>query len=552
LNLTRITESVAIPKPCPEPDPPIRSIDWSVGQSGSRVSSRFLRRLQKEGPAFGFDSTRPRAGTLAALGFCSTLLWLSVGRELLVPMVVLIAAFVRPVEATLAVVALAPVVRFAAARTFGYTGASAELLVLAGGTGCLARRMCADEREARDPVAALASVLATVVVASLGVELARINAVLPPGTLVSAVRHHIAEYARTSIEDNAGLFSALPSAFHLLEGLLIFAVIVGLPNAKQSGVRMLRAFVIGSAAAAALNAAQFVATVGQGDALGPAVITTLRSLRTNVTYSDVNAAGSHFALTLLVSIGLALEPTRRLRLAWLGAALLSSLAVWMSGSRAALLTICAVLFVWLMLQGGRRARRVLPVLAGAAILGASFLPNRASAIEALHIRAELTRASFRLLREGPVFGIGIGRFYQRSAEAILDPGVRTIFPRENAHNNYLQILVELGVVGLAAFLAILAAVLIRAGRRAAGGPVAGAIAGISAFLISCFAGHPLLIPEVSVVFWAVLGALAAATYRVANSRPELADPAVTPSDSQVHLHRLRHGIDQRDERLGQR
>ena len=57
---------------------------------------------------------------------------------------------------------------------------------------------------------------------------------------------------------------------------------------------------------------------------------------------------------------------------------------------------------------------------------------------AMSIRMELARVSFRLLGEAPVFGIGIGRFYSQSGREIRDPAVSAIYPRENAHNNFLQ------------------------------------------------------------------------------------------------------------------
>jgi O-antigen ligase len=134
-----------------------------------------------------------------------------------------------------------------------------------------------------------------------------------------------------------------------------------------------------------------------------------------------------------------------------------------------------------------------------------------TALSALGIRVELARTSFRLLGDAPVFGIGIGRFYARSAEQIRDPEVRAIYPRENAHNNFLQILAELGIAGLLAFSAALALALagVRGDARV---PLhsAGAVAAVCAFLLTCLAGHPLLTPEVSIAYWSVLGALAKA------------------------------------------
>ena len=143
-----------------------------------------------------------------------------------------------------------------------------------------------------------------------------------------------------------------------------------------------------------------------------------------------------------------------------------------------------------------------------------YLPTRRHQIEpstALEVRWELARTSFRMLAADPMFGVGIGRYYSRSGE-FSSPRLLTIFPpaiHENAHNNFLQILAELGVVGLGAviWLMIVAARacgrLVRADPR---DPLRWGIAiGLLAFVISWLGGHPLLIDEPAFAFWLLLG-----------------------------------------------
>ena len=70
----------------------------------------------------------------------------------------------------------------------------------------------------------------------------------------------------------------------------------------------------------------------------------------------------------------------------------------------------------------------------------------------------------RMVAQQPVFGIGLGEFYQRSGE-FSSPELLALFPpaqHENAHNNFLQILAETGLTGLAAFVVLLTAALYRA------------------------------------------------------------------------------------------
>jgi len=114
----------------------------------------------------------------------------------------------------------------------------------------------------------------------------------------------------------------------------------------------------------------------------------------------------------------------------------------------------------------------------------------------------------------PVLGVGLGNF-QTASVAFIPPDVVAYFPPaavgENAHNNFLQVLAELGVPGLAAFIWLLASPL-RAGWRAVrsghGAPeLVGLAAGIGAFLLTCLTGHPLLSGPVTVVFFLCLGLL---------------------------------------------
>jgi hypothetical protein len=113
-----------------------------------------------------------------------------------------------------------------------------------------------------------------------------------------------------------------------------------------------------------------------------------------------------------------------------------------------------------------------------------------------------------LIEAQPVFGIGAGRYYPLS-KLTLPPWLSLVYGRENAHDYYLQIAAELGIVGSAAFLWVLGAALTpqlkRAWRGDANGLMAGCLAGSFAYLVTALAGHPFLVPETAIPFWAVLG-----------------------------------------------
>ena len=464
-----------------------------------------------------------RLAILAVLLSCLLLLWIGAQTLLqgLVLLLIIAAACLRPVEVVLAAVAAVPVVKIALAMLGLYDGATAELMVLATVSGCLLRGFVSGTSEGRWPSWRAASIaFAAVAVASMLVELAAVRVLISPELFWTSLPDEIASYMSRGRSDLAGRFSPVPSATAILEGVLLFSAIISLPDGPANAVRVLRMFVLGASAAATLNIARFAGAVLRSESPAQAVTDLLRTARISVGFGDVNAAGSLFVLAIFTAAGLALaarssgrpastpESSRASRppapspwtLIWLLATCLCALALWLSGSRAAFLAGIAAAILWLAWRGGRVARRALPALALAALIGIWLFPNPIvdrSAVGAMSIRMELARVSFRLLGESPVFGIGIGRFYSRSGAQIRDPAVSAIYPRENAHNNFLQILAELGLVGLVSFAVVLVGVAVVAVRSLAPwSPAAGAAVGVAAFLITCLAGHPLLTPEV--------------------------------------------------------
>jgi hypothetical protein len=113
--------------------------------------------------------------------------------------------------------------------------------------------------------------------------------------------------------------------------------------------------------------------------------------------------------------------------------------------------------------------------------------------------------------------MGVGTFAERSVDygsAAIDAILVTGNIKENAHNYFLQVLAELGAVGLIAFLWLLASVLWPALRHSAGPNSNVALwmaAGVAAYLATALTGHPQLLSEAVMPFWIVFGCLSAFT-----------------------------------------
>jgi len=341
----------------------------------------------------------------------------------------------------------------------------------------------------------------------------------------------------------------IPAAAVFLEGLALFVIVAAIIGSSRARLtRLISMAVAGAAGAAALNLSRLAtAAVATGDGWG-AVMRLARTTRINMEYADVNAAGSYFAMLLCLAVGLTLMTTRGARIVAAAAALVLGLALWLTSSRAAIVGVLVVgglsaivTFVRSGAWGGRLPGRaaapaatIVPIAPGSgsrhrgALFGIAgltvatlivllFLPNRligGNAAAAAEIRRDMATVSWRLLARNPAFGVGIGQYYELSGDEMLHLPVGRIYIRQNAHNNFLQILAELGVVGFVCF----AALLWMSGRglwvasRAPDPtpfPTGAVAAALGAFLISAVFGHPLLAPACAYAFWMIAGAAAA-------------------------------------------
>ena len=281
---------------------------------------------------------------------------------------------------------------------------------------------------------------------------------------------------------------------------------------------------VGHAAAAFLNfEALLSAALRSADALD-----ALWKLLTNVRISmqtDVHAAASAFLLAGVAGLGL-MSSTRLRRVGAILLLLVLALGLWITGSRVAIV-LGAVTTVatmgWLISRGSRRWRFALAGVAVLTVAAGLWLTlnmrqqsTRQGLISnSLNARVLLARAGLQMFRQNPVFGIGITRFYAASADFAGPTLVQAAgYARQNAHNNFLQVLAEQGIVGLGALLWCLAVVLgasVRAQFASSSASRGCLIAAIIACMGTWMTGHPLLVPEFAFVFWLYLGTLAAMT-----------------------------------------
>jgi O-Antigen ligase len=432
--------------------------------------------------------------------------------------IVFISAIVRPPVGAVLVAVLVPLGDVMTPVLQTASATRTEALVLAFIAGWLISRAYArrGDRDAVSPSAAAAMWLfGGLIVASVATTALQLSHIYAPELRAtwSALRD---SYLWT--DDPLGVHAAA----HLLEGLaIVFAVSAIVRREPRSRLWILLSLVV---SACVVGVASRLLAVGIAPATTISRDLAIGLPRHSAAMADVNAAGSYYVLMLGAVVGVA-AAVRRPRGLWftvpavavlIGLELTGSRGAWLSAA----IVLGAAVTMWFarMTSGvsnvSRRStlsRAVVVAMIAVIVTAAIALAANRMAETGLEMRGGFTRASARMIEERPVFGVGEGRYYSLSRLA-LPPSLAWYYGLENAHDYFLQTAAELGVFGLATFLWLLAAIIIRpatsvwcdSNRLSAAALAFGAVA----YFGTAVGGHPFLVPEAAVPFWIVLGLLA--------------------------------------------
>lgn len=414
----------------------------------------------------------------------------------------------RPYDALLVLAGLGPL----AAAVFGLTRTGsvslnfAEALTLAFLAGCAARRGVQPRSLVIPaPVRWSAIILLTLALASGIVNATIIRTENPDSSVTELVKTYVTnDYLVSS--------NTLTSTMLFMEGLLLLLIVADTcarECSRRDGV--LRMMVLGASVSALLNVLKILTSALGQDDPWRTFLRYLATVRLNVLFGDLNAAGSYFAMLLFVAMGF----VPRARVPAILASIVMAAGLWIAGSRTALAAVLLTVALGATWGLVLRRHRKIPAIALLALLvvvtvgGWKWYPQgrNLGAGDALSYRILMGKAAVRMTAAHPFFGVGLGRFYALSGQV------------ENAHNNFLQISAELGVPALMLFVAI-PWFAIRAAWRGAGppDPTWGLIAGLLTFLVTCLAGHPLLVAGAAYPFWMALGLAASVDVRTGAHR----------------------------------
>ncbi len=260
----------------------------------------------------------------------------------------------------------------------------------------------------------------------------------------------------TTWAENSG--AVYESLFRYVLNAMLLVIVFSALRTRRHAVWVLTGFVVGASAAAANGLVALSGPAVEGERLGGA---------------GINANESAALLVAAAVLAAALAATLRDRPALRVAAGIGVLActygVLLTLSRGGLSALAAALIAAVVMAG--RWRPVVIGLATAVVLatvgyfGVVASPEAKARVTQVAEgggtgRVDIWKIGWRMVEDEPLRGLGSGNFKHSSVHYLLQPGAieRTDFIVDNpkvAHNTYLEVLAELGIVGLVLFLGII-------------------------------------------------------------------------------------------------
>lgn len=261
--------------------------------------------------------------------------------------------------------------------------------------------------------------------------------------------------------------AALGTSFRYFQDLLLFLIVFTAVRERRHAMWVAAAFV-GGATIAAVVALIYRPDPGQYDVA-----------RATGTIGDPNELAAVLVAGLIIAGALIviLKRSPALRLAAAGSMLLCAGGLFVTFSRGGLLALGFAMLAGIFLAGRWRPQAI-TALVLVSFIGISYfavLAPQASRDRVLKAdggtgRTDIWRVGSRMVSAHPVRGVGSGNFKISSIHYVLKPGSIKydyfIDHPKVAHNMYLHVLAELGIVGLALFLSIIGFAVVSAFRAA--------------------------------------------------------------------------------------
>ncbi len=261
---------------------------------------------------------------------------------------------------------------------------------------------------------------------------------------------------------------------YLLVGVLVPIVYTAVRSGR-SAKAVTGAFVAGSTVAAVYGLISAPSISGEGGGAAEQLN------RVSGTVGDPNVLASILIVGAVLAFALAITQRRSpaLRLLLVGCGVLCIAVVVLTFSRGGLISLGVALLVAPLLARNKAATIcaatlvIVCVVAYIAALAPADARHRLVANDGGSGRTDIWKVGWRMVEANPVAGVGVGNFQTSEIRYLIRPGAATVRTdlADNpsvAHNSYLELLAETGVIGLALFLGLVVAALtaaVRATRR---------------------------------------------------------------------------------------
>jgi len=264
---------------------------------------------------------------------------------------------------------------------------------------------------------------------------------------------------------------------------------------------------------------------------GYAPVVNLGLVRATASFKDANLLGIYLSAFLPLLLGLALYHAKgKQRLIFAAASILGLAGVFLTYSRPTYLALYVSVF---LLAAIRRSKVILVLLLLAAlalpILAPQSIKDWARQMEYNPLRMmcnddriAVYRNSLNMIRAHPVAGVGANTFMENYRHYKENPEYRNIVTIDYmyAHNNFLHMAAEVGLIGFGLFIWFLIALFRKALRTLktlkdaqARMLLLGGVACLVAFLVNGLTESSLFYSRVAVIFWYLAGiTLAAANF----------------------------------------
>ncbi|MFA5356379.1 MAG: O-antigen ligase family protein [Candidatus Omnitrophota bacterium] len=287
--------------------------------------------------------------------------------------------------------------------------------------------------------------------------------------------------------------------YKYVSGLLL--LIAAANMTREDGIRVIRAIVFSGLIISILaiyqflfgfqNVMDYVAQHGISD---PFILDYINRGRVFLPFVSPNILAGYLIMVIPLAAADNKEP-------WLTIPLCAALLL--TRSIGALISICLALTIYFLILGRLKKKNAILLILILIIIASLFMIRSASGKQHLQpafstlMRLNYWEDTLKIIARYPLAGIGIGNF--------------TIINSRYAHNSYLQIWSEMGVLGIISFLWLaIAALKPMAGNNT--GPrgdkiISGLFIANTAFLLHNLLDFSFYLPEVSLIWWINLGLL---------------------------------------------